>query len=155
MDDIQPKMMKVRARSSHGQRSALHLQDRTQRVHGRGMNKAWKDGSGAFSISNVRTADACTTRRKNFRHRAIEENRRWPGLHRSAFDSKAHLGGDFKHDGFEESVGHHDPLNIYYMGCVDWARNWIAAHRLKNIVCRRASSSANGLSHFPARHRRD
>jgi len=52
LDDIEPKMMKfVRGRLSASDLRFV-FKTGTQRVHGRGMNKAWKDGSqGVFVLT--------------------------------------------------------------------------------------------------------
>lgn len=123
VDDIQPKMMKfVRGRLTASDLRFV-LKIGTQRVHGRGMNKAWKDGSqGVFVF-------ACP--KCGRRHNAEEE---FPGIvrldqvglpHRrenlglrSAENPKLTWAGDFKFDGSDDTAHTHDPLNHYYLGCV-------------------------------------
>ena len=120
VDDIQPKMMKfVRGRLTASDLRFI-FKIGTQRVHGRGMNKAWKDGSqGVFNFK----CPACGKI-----HNAEEEfpqiirlQRTADGRDYTAAPSAPKLtwAGDFKHDGQDEAVATHDPLNHYYMGCVD------------------------------------
>jgi hypothetical protein len=113
VDDIQPKMMKfVRGRLTASDLRFI-FKIGTQRVHGRGMNKAWKDGSqGVFNFQCAACGKV---------HNAEEE---FPGIVRFKIPgrtgaAKLTWGGDFKYDGSEESAATHDPLNHYYLGCVD------------------------------------
>jgi hypothetical protein len=113
VDDIEPKMMKfVRGRLTASDLRFI-FKIGTQRVHGRGMNKAWKDGSqGVFSFK----CPSCGRL-----HNAEEE---FPGIIRLKIPgrtgaAKLTWGGDFKFDGREETAATHDPLNQYYLGCVD------------------------------------
>jgi len=120
VDDIDPKMKKfVRGRLTASDLRFI-LKIGTQRIHGRGMNKDWKDGSqGVFMFE----CPGCSRM-----HNAEEE---FPGIIRLAKTAdgrdynqapsvpKLTWAGDFRHDGEEESVATHDPLNQYYMGCVE------------------------------------
>lgn len=113
VDDIEPKMMKfVRGRLTASDLRFV-MKIGTQRVHGRGMNKAWKDGSqGVFTF-------ACPGCGKI--HNAEEE---FPQVARLKIEgrtgaAKLTWSGDFKYDGSEEVAATHDPLNKYFLGCVD------------------------------------
>jgi len=141
VDDIEPKMMKfVRGRLTASDLRFI-LKIGTQRVHGRGMNKAWKDGSqGVFLLE----CPQCGRR-----HNPEEE---FPGIVRlrvaQAFQPagsreipvprsglatgkspepadknvcatpKLTWSGDFRRDGSDEIVAVHNPQNEYYLGCV-------------------------------------
>ncbi|MGO8764967.1 MAG: phage terminase large subunit family protein [Limisphaerales bacterium] len=154
VDDIQPRMMKfVRGRLTASDLRFI-LKIGTQRVHGRGMNKAWKDGSqGVF----VFQCPECG-------HRQIAEEE-FPGIVRLGKKAenrkpKAEIGdgeniehsttnaehriknecpqltwsGDFKGGDGDEAAAGHEPGNDYFLGCVkcgaalDRARP-IAEHR--------------------------
>ncbi len=118
VDDIQPKMMKfVRGRLTASDLRFI-FKIGTQRVHGRGMNKAWKDGSqGVFNFQCLACGKV---------HNAEEEFPQIVRLRSNAatmedFDNNAPKltwAGDFKIDGNETATFAHDPLNHYYMGCV-------------------------------------
>ena len=128
VDDIQPKMMKfVRGRLTASDLRFI-LKIGTQRIHGRGMNKAWKDGSqGVFAF----VCPACGRT-----HNPEEE---FPQIVRYVVPplggpgARANVGGpdksgttnpkltwagDFKLDGDDTASFAHDPLNQYYLGCV-------------------------------------
>ena len=112
VDDIEPKMKKfVRGRLTASDLRFL-FEIGTQRVHGRGMNKAWKEKSqGVFLFK-------CPDCGKL--HCAEEEfpqivRLKIPGRTGAA---KLTWGGDFKFDGSDEVAATHDPLNQYYLGCV-------------------------------------
>lgn len=107
VDDIDPKMAKfVRGRLTASDLRFI-LQIGTQRVHGRGMNKAWKDRSqGVFNFQCP-----CCGKVQN-----AEEN--FPGIVRvRPTSAQLTWAGDFKRG--DEVVAVHDPLNEYYLGCVD------------------------------------
>jgi len=113
VDDIKPKMMKfVRGRlTASDLRFILNIG--TQRVHGRGMNKKWKDGSqGVFNLK-------CPNCGKI--HNPEESfpeiiRLKIPGRTGSA---QLQWAGDFKFPGSDESAAGHDPLNHYFLGCLD------------------------------------
>jgi hypothetical protein len=136
VDDIEPKMKKfVRGRLTASDLRFL-FDIGTQRIHGRGMNKSWKEKSqGVFLFK-------CPDCGKL--HNAEEEfpqivRLKIPGRTGAA---KLTWAGDFKFDGGEESVATHDPLNQYYMGCVDCGaelnrREPIEHHRVPAMVKQR------------------
>ncbi len=112
VDDIDPKMMKfVRGRLTASD-LRLMVKIGTQRVHGRGMNKAWKDGSqGVFCFE----CPEC-----GHRHNPEEE---FPSIVRIRIPGRMDApqltwGGDFKYAGADEVAAVHDPLNKYFLGCV-------------------------------------
>jgi hypothetical protein len=113
VDDIEPKMKKfVRGRLTASDLRFL-FDIGTQRVHGRGMNKMWKEKSqGVFLFK-------CPDCGKL--HNAEEEFPQIVRLKISGRTGAAKLtwAGDFRFDGSDESAATHDPLNHYYMGCVD------------------------------------
>ncbi len=119
VDDIEPKMKKfVRGRLTASDLRFL-FEIGTQRVHGRGMNKAWKDKSqGVFNFACPKCGKV---------HNAEEEFPQivridyWAaeGLEFSEANApKLTWAGDFKRDGGDEVIATHDPLNSYYLGCV-------------------------------------
>jgi hypothetical protein len=128
VDDIQPKMLKfVRGRLTASDLRFL-LKIGTQRVHGRGMNRAWKEGSqGVFLLR----CPACGRT-----HNPEEEfpqivrlaagapgtaPARWNGPQLAGAvpgAPKLTWAGDFRVDGSDEVAATHDPLNHYYLGCV-------------------------------------
>jgi len=136
VDDIQPKMMKfVRGRLTASDLRFI-LKIGTQRVHGRGMNKAWKDGSqGVFNF-------VCPDCGKV--HNAEEDfpqiiRLKVPGRTGAA---KMTWAGDFRFDGSEETAAVHDPLNHYYMGCVACGaeldrRQPVESHRAPALIKQR------------------
>jgi hypothetical protein len=128
VDDIQPKMMKfVRGRlTASDLRFILKLG--TQRVHGRGMNRAWKAGSqGVFTfacpkcgrlhcaeeefpaIVRLRSADIPVRESPAAADRNVRAPIRAPNLT---------WAGDFRFHGSDEIAAVHDPTNKYYLGCV-------------------------------------
>lgn len=116
VDDIEPKMKKfVRGRLTASDLRFL-FEIGTQRVHGRGMNKAWKEKSqGVFLFK----CPGCGKL-----HCAEEEFPQIVRLvladgDRSAACPKLTWAGDFRHDGNDAVVATHDPLNQYFLGCVD------------------------------------
>jgi len=119
VDDIQPKMMKfVRGRLTASDLRFV-FKIGTQRVHGRGMNKAWKDGSqGVFNFvcpkcGRVHNAEEEFPQIVRMDYWAAE------GLEFSELAApKLTWGGDFKRDDSDATVATHDPLNSYYLGCV-------------------------------------
>jgi hypothetical protein len=114
VDDINPAREKfVRGRMTA---SALRLMAKigTQRIAGRGMHKAWKDGSQGVKIH---TCPACRAEQN------LEEN--WPKCCRVALggtpslnDPQCQNTGDFRHDPNGASIATHDPSNHYYFACV-------------------------------------
>jgi hypothetical protein len=113
VDDIKPKMAKfVRGRLTASD-LRLICKIGTQRVHARGMNKAWKDGSqGVVTLTCSKCGKV---------HQPEEE---FPGIIRHKIEgrvgaAKLTWAGDFKYDGSEQSAAAHEPTNQYYLGCVD------------------------------------
>ena len=122
VDDIQPKMMKfVKGRLTASDLRFV-MKIGTQRVHGRGMNKAWKDGS--QGVFNFKCPDCGKVHNAEEQFPQIIRLRSWreDGKQVEVFGSifpKLTWAGDFKQDGSDEVVATHDPLNEYYLGCVD------------------------------------
>ncbi len=114
VDDIKPAMAKyVKGRMTASQ-LRFTLQIGTQRVAGRGMNKAWKDGSQGVVFLEC----ACGKR-----HQPEES---FPQIIRCAVgdapkrnDPKLTWTADFRRDGSEAVVTMHDPAHHYYMACPD------------------------------------
>ncbi|HUC86093.1 MAG TPA: hypothetical protein VL970_12925, partial [Candidatus Acidoferrales bacterium] len=117
VDDIQPRMMKfVRGRLTASDLRFI-LKIGTQRIHGRGMNKAWKEGSqGVFLL---RCASCGRTHNPEEEFPAIIRLRRPAGGEIRRAAPKLTWAGDFKFDGDENASFAHDPLNQYYLGCVE------------------------------------
>ncbi|KAF0176450.1 MAG: hypothetical protein FD161_2989 [Limisphaerales bacterium] len=115
VDDIDPRMAKFVAGRLTASDLRFILSIGTQRVHGRGMNKAWKDGS--QGVVTLRCPDCGKV------HNPEEE---FPGIVRlqspALFTPHAPMlswAGDFRKPGSETAVAAHDPLNRYYLACVD------------------------------------
>jgi hypothetical protein len=114
VDDIKPAREKfVRGRMTS---SSLRLMAKigTQRIAGRGMHKAWKDGSQGVKIH---VCPSCGHEQN------LEEN--WPKCCRVAVqkvplasDPHCTNAGDFRHDDQGATVAVHDPANHYYFACV-------------------------------------
>ena len=126
VDDIRPKMMKfVRGRlTASDLRFILKLG--TQRIHGRGMNKAWKDGSqGVFcfkcaSCGRMHNAEEEFPGIVRIRSAGVPPAPpagRMPALQAGA--PKLTWAGDFKADAEDAAGIAHEPTNIYYLGCVE------------------------------------
>ena len=140
VDDIEPRMMKfVRGRLTASDLRLL-LKIGTQRIHGRGMHQAWKEGSqGVFIL----VCPACGRRHNPEEEfpgivRLRGEGRTVPeadvngiGVSRTPFgEPRTHVcghdfrltwAGDFRAaagTGGRDALGH-DPGNRYYLGCVD------------------------------------
>lgn len=113
VDDIQPKMMKFVVGRLTASDLRLILKIGTQRIHGRGMNKAWKDGSqGVVTLKCPKCGHV---------HNPEEE---FPGIIRLQVPGRTGAAkltwcGDFKFAGSEETAATHDPLNEYFLGCVE------------------------------------
>lgn len=113
VDDIKPKMMKfVRGRMTSSPLRFM-MQVGTQRVAGRGMNKAWKDGSQGVMMHRC---PACAHELN------LEES--FPQCVRLAMDGRPassdpqlQLTGDFRHDPKGEVVAQHEPSRFYYFAC--------------------------------------
>ena len=124
VDDIQPKMMKfVRGRLTASDLRFI-FKIGTQRVHGRGMNKAWKDGSQgvfAFKCSSCGRLHNAEEEFPQIIRISLREGHHGEtlGEGHQADAPKLTWAGDFKRDGNEAVVATHDPLNSYYMACVD------------------------------------
>lgn len=114
VDDIKEKMEKfVRGRMTTSNLRFL-AKIGTQRVAGRGMHKAWKDGSQGVCIH---TCPSC-----GHEHNLEEE---WPRVLRlqladtpSPDDPFLTFTGDFRRSDTGETVGSHDPRNVYRFACI-------------------------------------
>jgi hypothetical protein len=121
VDDLQPRMMKfVRGRLTASDVRLL-IKIGTQRIHGRGMNQAWREGSqGVFLFQ----CPSCGRR--------LNPEEEFPGIVRLRAGADARPGacplvrapqltwaGDFRAPGEADggrAIAHH-PLNQYYLGC--------------------------------------
>lgn len=124
VDDIDPKMKKfVRGRLTASDLRFL-FEIGTQRIHGRGMNKAWKDKSqGVFlfkcdQCGKLHCAEEEFPAIVRLDKNGLPQRRKSLGL-AAKENPKLTWSGDFKFDGSEQSAAAHDPLNHYYLGCVD------------------------------------
>lgn len=114
VDDIKPKMEKfVRGRMTSS-KQRLTVKVGTQRIAGRGMNKAWKDGSQGVKLHRC---PACEHEQN------IEEN--WPRCMRVALDGRPQrddpqltLTADFRRSPDGEVLAVHEPTHHYYFACV-------------------------------------
>jgi hypothetical protein len=137
VDDIDPKMAKfVRGRMAASD-LRFTLKIGTQRVHGRGMNKAWKDGSqGVFNLQ-CPSCGKVQNPEENFPQ--IIRIRRLDG---SVNAPQLTWAGDFKRSGNDEAAAVHDPLNDYFLGCVECGseldrRKPIVEHRQPALIKQR------------------
>jgi hypothetical protein len=133
VDDIPERTAKfVRGRMTS---SALRfsLKIGTQRVAGRGMNKAWKDGSRGVVLlgpDHVNIDDLLVTGGAHgaltvsrVPERFVNPEEAFPGILRLAMDGapspsdpKLTWAGDFRHDGApDQTVAAHHPDNVYYL----------------------------------------
>jgi hypothetical protein len=101
----------------------------TQRVHGRGQNKVWKDGSQGVvifgplgSAPTTRPGDEVTEQFTGW----VNPEENFPGIIRcqlgaapSADDPKLTWTGDFRRDGSDEIAATHKPGNRYYLAHPD------------------------------------
>lgn len=126
VDDIPERTAKFVKGRMGSSKLALTLKIGTQRVAGRGMHKAWKDGSqgvvliGPERLSRTRwpseTVDAPPAG-------WVNPEEAFPGIVRIAMDGqpspsdpKLTWAGDFRHDGSPEEVAAaHHPDNLYYL----------------------------------------
>lgn len=110
VDDIEPRMAKFVEGRLTSSNLRMILQVGTQRVHGRGQNKAWKDGSQGVVMLRC---GACRS--------AWNPEEEFPGIVRLAIGAPApadpQLGfeGTFRRG--DVQVAGHDPANRYYLGC--------------------------------------
>lgn len=122
VDDIKPKMAKfVRGRLTASD-LRLICKIGTQRVHARGMNKAWKDGSQGVVTLTCKNCSRVHQPEEEFPQivRLRLPLRLDRGEGRGEVSSpKLTWAGDFKYDGSEQAAATHDPLNHYFLGCVD------------------------------------
>ena len=113
VDDIKPAREKfVRGRMTSS-KVRLTVKIGTQRVAGRGMHKAWKDGSQGVMMHKC---PACGFELN------LEES--WPHCCRLAMDGEPRMGdpalrntGDFRHEDNGPTVATHDPAHRYYYAC--------------------------------------
>lgn len=112
VDDIKPKMMKfVRGRMTSSKLRFMMLVG-TQRVAGRGMNKAWKEGSQGVQMHR------CSCGKK------INLEEAFPQCVRLALDGvprvddpQLQFTADFRRDPRSEVLAIHEPTNRYYVAC--------------------------------------
>ncbi|MDE2105325.1 MAG: hypothetical protein KGL39_49320 [Patescibacteria group bacterium] len=119
VDDIEPKMKKfVRGRLTASDLRFL-MEVGTQRVHGRGMNKAWKEKSQGVFLFQCAGCGKLHCAEEEFpqiiRLRQAADGPRYAD---APATPKLAWSGDFKKDGDETFTAAHDPLNQYYLGCV-------------------------------------
>lgn len=115
VDDIKPKMEKfVRGRMTSSPLRFM-MKVGTQRVAGRGMNKAWKDGSQGVQLH--RCPDCA-------REQNLEES--FPQCVRVAMDGtpkrtdpSLQLTADFRRGPQGEVAAIHEPTHTYYLACLD------------------------------------
>jgi hypothetical protein len=115
VDDIKPKMAKfVKGRLTASDLRFI-LEIGTQRVHGRGMNARWKQGS--QGVIELR-CESCG--------RVHQPEEDFPGIIRCAIsgtprrtDPALTYSADFRRAGRDEVVAVHDPTHTYYRACVD------------------------------------
>lgn len=126
VDDIPERTAKfVRGRMTSS-KLRFSLKIGTQRVAGRGMNKAWKDGSQGVALigpgcfkHNLTPGAVVEKEPSGF----INPEEAFPGIVRLAMDGvpspsdpKLTWAGDFRHDGRpDETVATHHPDNHYYL----------------------------------------
>jgi hypothetical protein len=129
VDDIEPRMKKfVRGRLTASDLRFL-FDIGTQRIHGRGMNKSWKEKSQGVFLFKCPDCGKLHCAEEEFpqivRLRVGDDVRSLRAVSgvgddvRSLHAPKLTWAGDFKIDGNETATFAHDPLNVYYMGCVD------------------------------------
>lgn len=114
VDDIKPKMEKfVRGRMTSSELRFM-MKVGTQRIAGRGMNKAWKDGSQGVMLH------ACP---RCAQEQNLEES--WPQCCRVALtgtpdqdDPQLQLTGDFRRKSDGIVMAQHDPTHRYYFACL-------------------------------------
>ncbi len=153
LDDIEPKMMKfVRGRLTASDLRFV-LKIGTQRVHGRGMNKAWKDGSQGVFVFKCPNCARLHNPEEEFpqivrlrRSGASEERRQSTSFVRRSSEAPLRpcltWSGDFKLPGTDTPIATHNPANEYYLGCVDCGAELdrsqpIEQHRVPELVQQR------------------
>lgn len=111
VDDIEPRMAKFVEGRLTASDLRLILKIGTQRVHGRGQNKAWKDGS--QGVVHLRCG-AC--------RREWNPEEEFPGIVRLQVGRVAHHAdpklthaGDFRRG--DAILGGHEPGNTYHLAC--------------------------------------
>lgn len=115
VDDIKPKMEKfVRGRMTSSD-LRFTMKVGTQRVAGRGMHKAWKEGSQGVQMFRCPHCGAEIN---------LEES--WPACARVALsgtprcdDPQLTLTADFRRDPKGEVLAQHDPAHSYYYACTE------------------------------------
>jgi hypothetical protein len=118
VDDIEPRMMKfVRGRLTASNLRFI-MKIGTQRIHGRGMNKAWKDGSQGVFLFECPECGIKQCAEEEFpgivRMRFANDDLRFTS---DAQNPRLTWAGDFLRDGKDQRF-EHDLLNEYYLACV-------------------------------------
>ncbi|HTV62695.1 MAG TPA: phage terminase large subunit family protein [Verrucomicrobiae bacterium] len=118
VDDIEPRMMKfVRGRLTASNLRFI-MKIGTQRIHGRGMNKAWKDGSQGVFLFECPECGIKQCAEEAFpgivRMRFANDDLRFTS---DAQNPRLTWAGDFLRAGKDQRF-EHDLLNEYYLACV-------------------------------------
>ncbi|MBA4136758.1 MAG: hypothetical protein C0518_05525 [Opitutus sp.] len=132
-DDIKPAMAKFASGRMTVSQLRFHLEIGTQRVHGAGQNKVWKNGTqGVVLLASRDVRDALDEKRyvKTLgRHRYVTEQpagfinpeEAWPQICRCAVTGKPRIDdpvlgyeGDFRRPGSETVVATYQPGLVFY-----------------------------------------
>jgi Phage terminase large subunit (GpA) len=129
VDDIQPRMMKFVAGRLTASDLRFLLKIGTQRIHGRGMNRAWKDGSQGVVTLKCPRCGRIHNPEEEFpgiirlggtgRPGSNSKGKTLPRATHLASAAKLTWAGDLRKPGHEETAAVHEPANQYYLGCVD------------------------------------
>mgnify|MGYP002143572790 CR=1 FL=1 len=109
VDDIEPRMEKFVEGRLTASDLRLIVKIGTQRVHGRGQQKAWEDGSQGVVLLDCPQCRKAWNPEENFPEilRCSRPDR--------AVDPQLTYSGDFRNG--DEVVCGHDPSNTYYLAC--------------------------------------